>query len=45
VLVWDIVRRPWLTRTTESALNPVLGKSLVLYADKPRTQGVVDVAA
>jgi len=35
VLVWDIMRRPWVTRTAEQALNPVLGKSLVVYADKP----------
>ena len=36
LLVWDIMRRPWLTRVTEQALNPVLGKSLVIYADKRR---------
>jgi len=35
VLVWDIVRRPWLTRTTERILNPLLGKSLVVYLEKP----------
>jgi SAM-dependent methyltransferase len=35
LLVWDIVRRPLLTRAVERALNPVLGKSLVLYAVKP----------
>ena len=35
VLVWDIMKRPWLTRAAELALNPVLGKSLVVYADKP----------
>src|SRR3954470_16972604 len=35
VLVWDILKRPWVTRTAEQALNPVLGKSLVVYADKP----------
>ena len=35
LLVWDIVRRPWLTRGAERALNPVLGKSLVVYARKP----------
>ena len=37
VLVWDIVKRPFLTRSAESALNPVLGKSLVVYAGKPKT--------
>jgi SAM-dependent methyltransferase len=35
LLVWDIMKRPWLTRTAEQALNPVLGKSLVVYATKP----------
>jgi SAM-dependent methyltransferase len=34
-LVWDIMRRPWLTRALDRGLNPVLGKSLVLYAEKP----------
>ena len=35
LLEWDIVKRPRLTRTVERVLNPVLGKSLVLYAAKP----------
>ena len=35
MLVWDIVKRPRLTRVTEQALNPLLGKSLVIYAYKP----------
>jgi SAM-dependent methyltransferase len=34
-LVWDIERRPAATRVTEQALNPLLGKSLVVYATKP----------
>lgn len=34
LLEWDIVKRPRLTRAVEWALNPVLGKSLVLYAAK-----------
>jgi SAM-dependent methyltransferase len=34
MLVWDIMRRPLLTRWTEAALNPLIGKSLVLYAVK-----------
>ena len=37
VLEWDIVRGPRTTRWTERALNPVLGKSLVVYARKPHT--------
>jgi SAM-dependent methyltransferase len=35
LLVWDIMRRPWLTRTAERLLDPVIGKSLVLYLVKP----------
>ena len=35
VLVWDLTRRPWLTRTAEKVLDPVIGKSFVIYADKP----------
>lgn len=35
LLVWDIERGPVLTRVTEQLLNPVLGKSLVVYATKP----------
>jgi SAM-dependent methyltransferase len=38
LLVWDMMRRPWLTRTAERVLNPVLGKSLVLYLRKPATE-------
>ena len=34
MLVWDIMRRPALTRYAEAALNPLIGKSLVLYAAK-----------
>jgi SAM-dependent methyltransferase len=35
LLVWDIMKGPWLTRTAERLLDPVLGKSLVLYFTKP----------
>jgi SAM-dependent methyltransferase len=38
LLVWDIMRRPALTRVTEAALNPLIGKSLVIYARKPIIQ-------
>lgn len=33
-LTWDILTRPRLTRRLENLLNPVLGKSLVLYFEK-----------
>jgi SAM-dependent methyltransferase len=35
LLVWDITERPLATRLAERALNPLLGKSLVMYATKP----------
>ena len=34
MLVWDIMRRPTVTRRAEQALNPLVGKSLVVYAVK-----------
>jgi SAM-dependent methyltransferase len=33
-LVWDIERRPLLTRVLDALLNPLVGKSLVLYCKK-----------
>ncbi len=35
MLTWDIVKAPAVTRTAERVLNPVLGKSRVVYADRP----------
>jgi len=35
LLVWDMVRRPRLTRLLEKALDPLVGKSLVVYLRKP----------
>ena len=35
VLEWDIAKRPFVTVAAERLLNPLLGKSLVVYADKP----------
>jgi SAM-dependent methyltransferase len=35
LLVWDIMKKPAVTRLAEQALNPVLGKSLVVYLRKP----------
>jgi SAM-dependent methyltransferase len=34
-LVWDLTERPPVTRALERALNPVLGKSVVVYLRKP----------
>lgn len=33
-LVWDLMKKPRLTRVIERLLNPLLGKSLVVYARK-----------
>jgi SAM-dependent methyltransferase len=35
LLVWDIMAAPKITRLADRALNPVLGKSLVVYATRP----------
>ncbi len=35
LLVWDITQAPLVTRIPDRLLNPVLGKSLVVYARKP----------
>ena len=34
LLIWDIARAPFVTRFADRVLNPVLGKSLVVYAEK-----------
>src|SRR5215472_3060020 len=34
LLVWDIMRRPAVTRLADRLLNPAIGKSLVVYAGK-----------
>lgn len=31
LLVWDMMHKPWITQRLETILNPVLGKSLVVY--------------
>ncbi|MEZ5191473.1 MAG: hypothetical protein R2734_02355 [Nocardioides sp.] len=35
LLVWDIMKKPRTTRYAERVLDPVIGKSLVLYFTKP----------
>jgi len=35
LLVWDMMSAPALTRRAESLLNPVVGKSVALYFEKP----------
>jgi ubiquinone/menaquinone biosynthesis C-methylase UbiE len=36
LLVWDISSAPTVTRLADRLLNPVIGKSIVLYATRPR---------
>jgi SAM-dependent methyltransferase len=36
LLVWDITRRPRVTHLLERMLNPLIGKSLVVYAERQR---------
>ncbi len=33
-LLWDLARKPRVTRLLERVLNPLMGKSLVVYAEK-----------
>ena len=35
MLVWDMMQRPRFTRLAESTLNPLIGKSVALYFEKP----------
>jgi SAM-dependent methyltransferase len=35
LLVWDIMKAPRLTRLADRLLNPLIGKSLVVYVRKP----------
>ena len=34
LLVWDLMEAPWLTRGLEKLLNPLMGKSVVMYFRK-----------
>jgi hypothetical protein len=37
LLVWDMMSRPLATKAAEAALNPLIGKSVALYFEKPAT--------
>jgi SAM-dependent methyltransferase len=39
LLVWDMMSAPWLTRRGEDVLNPLIGKSVALYFEKPAVPG------
>lgn len=36
LLVWDMMKAPFVTRSAERILNPLIGKSVVVYGTKPR---------
>ncbi len=37
LLVWDMLQAPKVTRVAERLLNPVIGKSVIVYVRKPLT--------
>ena len=45
LLVWDIMKRPLATRAAEAVLNPVIGKSVVVYCNKPVKSGTSQTPA
>ena len=40
-LLWDMMKRPWMTRLLEHLLNPLLGKSIVIYSKKDKPDSPV----
>ena len=42
LLVWDIVKAPRVTRYADRMLSPLIGKSLVVYLDKPEAPGALE---
>ncbi len=44
LLVWDIEKAPKVTRYADRVLNPLVGKSLVVYLEKPADPGPATVA-
>ncbi len=43
LLVWDIEKAPKLTRYADRVLNPLVGKSLVVYLEKPRGSAALEL--
>jgi SAM-dependent methyltransferase len=41
LLVWDLTRRPMITRVAEAVLNPLVGKSVAMYFTKPQAAQVI----
>ncbi len=38
LLVWDLMKKPWLTAWIDRLLNPIMGKSIVMYFQKHQAQ-------
>jgi hypothetical protein len=36
-LTWDMMQKPWITHLLENLLNPLLGKSTVVYSRKSKS--------
>jgi len=36
LLVWDIMKKPAVTRYAENVLSPLMGKSIIVYLEKPQ---------
>jgi SAM-dependent methyltransferase len=45
LLVWDIMHAPKITRLADRALNPVIGKSVVVYATRSTSDATASAAA
>ena len=45
LLVWEIMKQPAIMRLADRALNPLIGKSIVVYAAKPAAGAAGGVAA
>ena len=45
LLVWDLMQQPWLTRTLERLLNPLMGKSVAMYFIKGAQAQTADTYA
>ena len=44
LLVWDLMKKPWLTQTLEKLLNPIMGKSVALYFTADDNLAAAEVA-
>jgi ubiquinone/menaquinone biosynthesis C-methylase UbiE len=42
LLVWEIMKQPTVMRLADRALNPLIGKSIVIYAAKPAVHAAGD---